>query len=354
MSLIKLGFDSEYFLSGEDVPPGFSVARVVTVNKDSYQISTGTVVVRAELSGKMLFDTESSMDLPAVGDWVLYQDIDGSDFYPIHKLLPRKSLLKRKTSGKKVDYQLIAANIDIAFIVMALDDNYNLNRLERYLVLVTGSGIHPVVLLTKSDLINEPELQEKISEINIRQKSVEVLALSNISGSGLQAVKDQISEGKTYCLLGSSGVGKTSLLNNLTDGGFAVKAVREGDSRGRHTTTRRELIVLSSGGVIIDTPGMRELGNFGSEEGLINTFDDITSLAGECRFRDCTHVNEKGCAVLAAVDSGEISEKQYKNYIKLRKEVAHYETSYHEKRKKGKEFSKFVKNVLSEHKKRKY
>ncbi|GJQ62251.1 MAG: putative ribosome biogenesis GTPase RsgA [Melioribacteraceae bacterium] len=346
-SLTKLGFDPDFFIGKEDIDEGFYPARIVTVNKNSYQIHNGNEVLRAELSGKMLFEAEDEFDYPAVGDWIIYQSFEGSDFQPIFKLLERKTLLKRKTAGKKISHQLIASNIDTAFIVMALDNNFKVNRLERYLVLTSGAGITPVLLLTKSDLISQEELAEKICEIEGRDKNIEVIPLSNISGAGVEQVKEKIKSGETYCLLGSSGVGKTSLLNNLTEGKFAVKEVREADSRGRHTTTRRELIMLESGGIIIDTPGMRELGNFGSDEGIELTFDEITNISENCKFRDCTHTNEVGCAVLEAVESDEISRARYENFMKLRREAAHYDTSYVEKRKKDKATGKMYKSIMN-------
>lgn len=346
-SLKNLGFDPDFFMDNVDLNEGFYPARIVTVNKNSYQINNGKEILRAELSGKMMFEAEDEFDHPAVGDWVIYQYFEGSDFQPVFKLLGRKTLLKRKTAGKKVSYQLIAANIDTAFIVMSLDHNFKVNRLERYLVLSSGAGIKPVLLLTKSDLISEEELNEKIGEIKERDKNIEVIPLSNISGAGVEQVKEKIKPGKTYCLLGSSGVGKTSLLNNLTEGKFAVNEVRESDSRGRHTTTRRELIVLETGGIIIDTPGMRELGNFGSDEGIELTFDDITEIAQDCKFRDCTHTNEVGCAVLEAVESGEISSARYENFMKLRREAAHYDSSYVEKRQKDKATGKMYKSIMN-------
>lgn len=353
MEISELGFDPSYWKSLDFDLTTFELARVTAVNRDNFLVKNEKGEITAELTGKMLFDVESSLDYPTVGDWVKAQYLDQDTFAVIHEVLPRKSLLKRKDPGKKLQFQLIAANIDIAFIMQSLDANFNLNRLERYLVLVQESNIQPVILLSKSDLITLDQLNERIAEISRLNRDYPIIAFSNETRFGFEQILGEIKPAKTYCLLGSSGVGKTSLLNNLVEREqFFVKTIREKDGKGRHATTKRQLICLENGAMIIDTPGMRELGIFGVEAGLSETFADIDALIGQCHFSDCTHTHEKGCAVLAAVDDGVIDKSRYQNYMKIQKESEFYELSYVEKRKRDKKFGKFVKQVMKEKRKK--
>ena len=351
----ELGFD-KWFQDNTDPESieGLEIARVIAVHKDSYTVTNGHNDIFAELVGKIIYNATSSIDYPAVGDWVYAKFYDDNTFSIIHGIIPRRSLLKRKTPGKKIDFQMIAANIDVAFIVQSLDDNFNIRRLERYLVMINESNIEPIVLLSKSDLLSPEEVAEKISEINGIMPDLHIQPFSNEDRSGLKNVQGLLKPKMTYCLLGSSGVGKTSLLNNLIgEAVFKTTAVREKDSRGRHATTYRQLIKLESGAMMIDTPGMRELGNFSIDTGLDETFAEIKELSKECRFNDCTHVNEKGCAVLKAIENGTLSEKRYQNYIKMNKESVFNEMSYLEKRQKDKQFGKMVKTVMKHKKNRK-
>ena len=355
MKIEQLGFNKWFF---DEIDPtkliDHQIARVITVNKDSYTIDNGKGEVSAEITGKLLFSADSPLDYPATGDWVFAKYFDNDSFAIISEIVPRKSILKRKTSGKKIEFQLIATNIDTGLIVQSLDNNYNLRRLERYLVMIIQSNIQPVVLLSKSDLLPVGEIDKKVDEIHALYPDIRVLPFSNEDNTNLKHVKELLVPKKTYCLLGSSGVGKTTLINNLLDGmRLKTHSVREKDGKGRHITTRRQLIKLKNGAMIIDTPGMRELGNFAVDTGIYVTFDEITELSNQCRYNDCSHTQEQGCSILAALKDGIISQERYQNFIKLNKESAFYEMSYLEKKRKDKKFGKFVKSVLKEKKYRK-
>jgi len=353
MSLENLGFDiwfQEKFKSYD--PAEYKPARVIEVNKNSYLISSEKGEVPAEPTGKFLFQAESSLDIPTVGDWVVVQYFDHNTLAIIHHILPRRSVLKRKDPGR-IDYQLIAANVDYTFIMQSMDSNFNLNRLERYLVTANEGGIQPIILLSKSDLASVEEREEKMDSLHRIRKDYPVLPFSNITEDGLDHLLATFQPGKTYCLLGSSGVGKTTLLNKLIgEDRFAIKEVREKDHRGRHATSRRQLIRLANGSMIIDTPGMRELGNIDVDTGLGETFEDIYGYAAQCRFSDCTHTREEGCAVLEAIQKGELDENRYQNFLKIRRESAFYRMSYIEKRKRDKEFGKMIKRVMKNNKKK--
>jgi ribosome biogenesis GTPase len=350
MKLEELGF-SHWFKDKIDPVKliEYKIARIITVNKDSYLIRNEKKDVFAELTGKFKFNADSPLDYPTVGDWVYVKYFDQNSFAVISEIFPRKTILKRKTSGKKIEFQLIAANIETAFIVQSLDYNYNLSRLERYLAMINESNIRPVVLLSKSDLLSHVNAEEKISEIHTIMPDIQIVAFSNITNSGLSIIEELLIPGETFCLLGSSGVGKTSLLNNLlAEARFETQAIREKDGKGRHTTSRRHLNILKNSAMLIDTPGMREMGNIGLESGIDDTFDDISELSRQCRFNNCSHTKENECAVLAALKDGTISQKHYQNYIKMKKESVYHEKSYYEKRRKDKQFGKMIKSAKRE------
>jgi len=353
MELRTLGFD-QWFQDKrvEAQRPDCSVARVTAVHRDSCLVRNENSEVLAELAGSFAYSAESSMDLPSVGDWALVQYHNTDTFAIIHGLLPRKSFLRRKTPGKKIDYQMIAVNIDSALIVQSCDFDFNLRRLERYLVMVNEGHIEPILLLTKSDLVSPEMLEQRISEVRQADIKCKILLLSNVTGFGLEQVRQLLAPGKTYCLVGSSGVGKTTLLNHIIGRDlFETNTVRESDGKGRHTTARRQLIVLDQGAMLIDTPGMRELGNIGVSEGLEESFADIWALSKNCRFADCTHTQESGCALLAAIENGTLRADRYQSYLKLTKESEYHELSYVEKRRKDKKFGQFIKTAMKHAKK---
>ena len=324
--------------------PEYRIARVIAVNKNNYIIKNEAAEIPAEITGKIMYGSESNLDFPTVGDWVYVQYLNEDTFAIIHEIFPRKSLLKRKLAGKKIEYQPIASNIDVAFIVQSVAFDFNLQRLERYLIMVNESNVKPLILLSKRDLISAEDLKQGINEIKSRNPDCEIIAFSNKTGEGLDEIKSFLKQGKTYCLLGSSGVGKTTLINRLIGKDvFTTNTVREKDGKGRHVTARRQLIILEQGGLIIDTPGMRELGNIGTQAGINETFKDIISLAKDCRFKNCTHLKDHGCSVKHAIEEGKLSIKRYQNYLKIRKESEYYEMSYLEKREKDKKFGKFIK-----------
>ena len=347
-SLQHIGFDDWFQEHIEtDKLELHEIARVVSVHKDSYMITKGDGAVFAELTGKLAYTADSSVDLPTTGDWVYVNFYDDETHAIIHDIFPRKTILHRKTSGKTFDLQLIATNIDSAFIVQSLDYNFNLSRLERYLVMINDANINPVILLSKCDLVSEDDIEKKIKSVKDISPQTTVIPFSNESGENIDSIKSLLISGHTYCLLGSSGVGKTTLLNSiLGNARFETKSVSKKESKGRHTTTSRELIQLENGAMLIDTPGMRELGNISVDAGIDETFSDIVELAMRCKFNNCTHVNEKGCAILSAINQGELSEKRFQNYLKMKNESAFNDMSYYEKRQKDKNFGKMIKSVI--------
>ncbi len=354
MHLSDLGFD-RWFLEKREgqQKPDCSVARVTAVNRDNYLIRNESSEVLAELTGAFRYSAGSSLELPAVGDWALVRYLNDATFAIIDGLFPRKTALRRKAAGRDIEYQMIASNIDVAFIVQSCDVDFSLRRLERYLVMAREGGIEAVLLLSKSDLVSPGGLEGMVAAVRESKAGCLTMAFSSQTGAGLDEVGRLLEKGRTYCLMGSSGVGKSTLLNRLVGRALmATNTVRATDGRGRHTTARRQLIVLDSGAMLIDTPGMRELGNIAVSEAIEESFSDIVEMSNGCRFTNCTHTNEPGCSLLAAIERGDLSEGRYHSYLKLLKESEYHEMSYLEKRRKDRRFGQMVKTVTKQQKKK--
>ena len=341
-----LGFNHSLVeFSIENDLDSFSAGRVILEHKERYVVLTEYGELDCELIGNLRFTAQSRADLPAVGDWVAVNTYD-LDKGLIHAIYPRKNVLERQAVGRNGEKQIIASNIDYGLIVQSVNRDFSINRLERYIALCHAANIEPIVILNKVDLIEKEQLNYLLNKVNSRIKGILLLPMSNLTGEGLDQIKALVKKGKTYCLLGSSGVGKSTLINSLAgDSIMKTGAISDSIDRGKHVTTHRELIVLESGGVVIDNPGMREVGITDSPNALETTFEQIYELAEECKFNDCTHQNEKGCAIRAALESGELQEETYENFMKLERERAHFSASVHEKRKRDKAFGKMVKQA---------
>ncbi|MBN2479080.1 MAG: ribosome small subunit-dependent GTPase A [Parachlamydiales bacterium] len=354
MKIDELGYDNFFESNRLKLGLDYSqIARVIAEFKGAYKVKNTEGEYLAKITGKHIFEASCREDYPAVGDWVAITQLD-EDNAIIDEIFPRKTVLKRKYCDKN-DYQIIATNIDEAFIVESVGRDYNLNRFERYLTLSIDGGIKPVIILNKIDLISSSELNEKLSEIKNRFKDVDVISTSAITNEGLAELRKHIEKGKTYCFLGSSGVGKSSLINNL----IGETRIKTGDigkhtSRGKHVTTSREMYIIENGGVVIDNPGMRQIGITDANTGIACVFDEISELAQKCKFKDCTHTNEPGCEVLNALKTGRLPEEKYSNYIKLKKETEYYEMTKLEKREKNRKTGKFIKNAKKDFKKFKH
>jgi len=354
MTLENLGYHKELEEYRKDQGLGsFDVGRVISEHKDRYTVKTDANEFDAELIGNLRFTAQSRSDLPAVGDWVAISEYDENKAL-IHAVFPRKSIIERKAVGKLGQAQIIATNIDVGLIVQSVNRDFNINRLERYLTICNASKIEPIIVLSKVDLVEKNELEELLKQIKERVKNVPVFPISNQSQLGIDPLKSKLIKGYTYCLLGSSGVGKSTLINtlagiNLMETGEISQSI----DRGKHVTSHRELIVLENG-ILIDNPGMREVGITDISDGLEVTFNQIITLTQNCKFSDCTHINETGCAVLEAIENEELDYDSYANFIKMEKERIHFESDAQERKKKDKDFGKMVKNMKKQRKDNKY
>ena len=323
--------------------PERTVGRITLQKKGMYWICTITGEQKAMVSGKLLFDAQSPSDYPAVGDYVMVGSAD-PDTAVIHLVLPRKSLFVRKAAGTSKTEQVVAANIDTVFLCMSLNNDFNLRRLERYLAVAWESGAEPVVVLTKADLC--ADLPQKQREVEAIAMGVDILTTSAMESDGYRQIMPYITQGRTVAFVGSSGVGKSTLINRLLgEERLATDGLRN-DDKGHHTTTHRELLFLPNGAMVIDTPGMRELGMWDAASGVEQTFGDIEELAARCRFRNCSHASEPGCAVRAALESGHLDTGRWQSYQKLKNEnsyAADSKSYLAAKEKKFKDISKINK-----------
>jgi ribosome biogenesis GTPase len=322
----------------------FGVARVILEHKERYVVRTTEKEYEAEIIGNLRFGSRSRADYPAVGDWVATSEYDG-DKVLIHAVLPRRTRIERQAVGKRGEKQIIASNIDVAFIIQSVDRDFSINRMERYLTICHASRVSPIIVLNKIDLVDDAYLQGLIAQIKDRIEPARVFAISNKTHTGIDKLYDAMMKGKTYCLLGSSGGGKSSLVNALAGKELMkTNAISNSTSKGRHVTSHRELLVLDQGAILIDNPGMREVGMAESAAGLDHTFAAIVSLSQDCKYNDCSHTSEKGCAVLAAIERGDLDVSAHENYLKMARENAHFESTVAERRKKEKDFGKLIKH----------
>jgi ribosome biogenesis GTPase len=302
---------------------GLKLARVSAVYRDRYRVYTERGEMAAEIIGALRFRAVEAGDLPAVGDWVAVDPIGPEDAL-IHAVLPRLTKFSRRAAGARDDEQVIATNVDLVLIVCGLDHDFNVRRIERYLTLARESGAESAIVLNKCDLC--ADVAAHVEEVRRIAQGAPVLAISARSSEAIEPVLSLLAPGRTLALLGSSGVGKSTLMNTLIGVGRQRTAeVRNADNRGRHTTTSRELIPLARGGALIDTPGMRELQLWAGEDSVDSAFDDITAFVRQCRFRDCSHTGEEDCAVAAAIARGELDVRRFENYRKLIAEVRFHE-----------------------------
>ncbi|NNF03291.1 MAG: ribosome small subunit-dependent GTPase A, partial [Rhodothermales bacterium] len=348
MNLTALGWKDFFLRSVESSPDADLVpARVFRHDRQSYTVHDGERLRSASLLGKLLYDEHDPASLPTVGDWTLVQPFD--DQAIIHDVLPRRTAFYRKEAGARTRRQVLAANIDVVFIVSALDNEFNVRRLERYLVQAAGSGALPVIILNKADL--HADATRFRSDVERVAPDVDIVDVSALENTNIESVRRYFEEGITVAFLGSSGVGKSTLVNRLVGEEIqATGTVREDDSRGRHTTTRREMLLVPGGGLVVDTPGLRELQLWADEESLGAVFSDIEQLALTCRFSDCAHDSEPDCAVRVAVDRGKLDVDRLESYNKLKRELAWLDSKQDEvamlkARRRDKEFGKLMKRI---------
>lgn len=325
MNLTELGWAphfAEHF--GPFREQGLAPGRVAREERQHYLVCAEHGELAAEVAGRLRHEAASRAELPAVGDWVAVAARPAEGKATIHAVLPRTSAFLRKVAGSHTEEQVVAANVEVVFLVSGLDDDFNLRRIERYLALAWESGARPAIVLNKADVC--PDVEARVAETESVAVGAPIHALSATEGLGIEALEAYLGPGRTAAFLGSSGVGKSTLINALLgEELLATAPVREDDSHGRHTTTHRELIVLPGRGLVIDTPGMRELQLWGDRDTLSQGFEDVEALAAACRFRDCAHRGEPGCAVQAALADGTLAVGRWQSYLRLQRELRHLE-----------------------------
>ena len=299
-------------------------ARVAAQHRGAYVVFSELGELRAEPAGRLTHEAAGAGELPAVGDWVAIAPRPEEEAATIHGVFSRRTKFSRKVTLNAAEEQVLAANIDAVFLVMSLNEDFNLRRLERYVTMAWESGAQPVIVLTKTDL--DPDYEPRVLEAEAVAFGIPVHAISSLTGDGLDLIRSYLAPGRTIALLGSSGVGKSTLINTLAgEELLATQTIREDDGEGRHTTRHRQLVLLPGGGLVVDTPGLRELQLWESSDGLAETFGDIEELAAQCRFSDCAHGAEPGCAVQAALADGTLAQDRWESYQKLQRELAHLE-----------------------------
>ena len=344
--LQNLGYDSQLdtFIQSHDLAD-FEIGRVIRESKQKYIIKTQLGNFNGQISGKLMHEAKSRADYPAVGDWVAIKQMEEREAI-IHEILPRKTIIERQAIGRFGKKQTIAANVDTAFVLQDIAHDFNLNRLDRLIAIGFASKIHPVVILTKIDVEEKSELADKAAQIKKRFTDIPILFLSNKSMEGFSAIQQLIEYGKTYCFIGASGAGKSTLINNLVgEKVMLTKSLREKSNKGQHTTSHRELFILKDSGILIDTPGMRELGIAESYKTLEATFEIIFTLSESCKYSDCTHLIEPGCAVRLALENNEIDQSYYDNFHKMKEEQNQFELN-----KKGIKDKKMIKKIKADSK----
>lgn len=352
-SIQDIGYDDFFESNRKKIGLEGLPARVTAEHRGSYEVINEKGVFSAKIIGKLIFDAVGREDYPVVGDWIIISEPEAGQTL-IQGILPRKTIIRRRSgdknrAGEKTEVQIIGANIDKAFVVEAIGRDYNLNRFERYFALAGEGGVDCAIILNKIDLISGDELDAKLAELKSRFKDIEIIPTSVISKDGLDALSSHISPGRTYCFLGSSGIGKSSLINKLIgDDSIKTGKISSLSGRGRHVTTARRMYFLKNGGIVIDNPGMREVGMTDADAGIEKFFDEIIALAGNCKYADCAHISEPDCAVLAALMSGKLGRDKYENYVSLKKEAEYYGMSSLERREKARSFGKFVKSAKKE------
>jgi ribosome biogenesis GTPase len=347
MTLHDIGYRDELdCFMPEATQAGWALARVFAAYKERYEIRGADGTFDATIAGALRYTARSGEDFPVVGDWVLMA-AEGDGDAVIHRVLPRKSAIRRQGGGSHDEVRIIAANVDCALVMQAVDRDFNLNRLDRYLAICHESNVQPFIVITKTDLVDGAKEAGLSELVGRREKDIPLFMISNETRAGYDRLESILVPGKTYCLLGSSGIGKSTLLNNLC-GRDVMKTgtISAATERGRHTTSSREMFLLANGAIVVDTPGLREVGMPAAGKGIGLTFASISELAGGCRFGDCTHTKEAGCAVLEALASGELDEETYGNYLKLRKESDFHAATQAERHRKDRDFGKLQKDFL--------